>query len=421
MPAYFENLNMEYFIESEDAYTSLMQLVASEGKGIWGYYKLPYINKHFGNAQVILRTQMREQSAEINGLQIQAVDMDTHTSGRRVWEVRVHEMNIDKKEHGPLEKRVVVTRMDGGGMAVVNIVNADVLPSYMKDDVIKMQMVAFPDIVEYFKDYADYAAHQPNGNDGHKWLIGEGSVFPTGMLRNRDPESSEFESNERLDNLTAIRGTVQKLYWGKIEFDGEEHDAFLKCIVDTAFGELEIVHTVDQVAKELRPNMKIGSTVVMYGTLSGDVAIYEYDKGMIRDEDHNLAAMRYMFTGSDPEHIRSILAKDVVYLAQSGKKYEGADAVINQFKYVQKENPDKYFAHFARISEIKEGAELEYPVDTRCLILASGEETAYESIAFFDYDAEGYISRIVTTTNPNYRFIIQHPVFNTDEVEEASD
>ena len=421
MPAYFENLNMEYFIESEDAYTSLMQLVASEGKGIWGYYKLPYINKHFGNAQVILRTQMREQSAEINGLQIQAVDMDTHTSGRRVWEVRVHEMNIDKKERGPLEKRVVVTRMDGGGLAVVNIVNADVLPSYMGDDVIRMQMVAFPELIEYFKDEEDYTAHQPNDKDGHKCLTGEGSIFPAGMLKNRNPLSPEFESDERLDDLTIVRGIVKELYWGKIEFEGEEHDAFLKCIIDTDFGELEINHTIEQVAKQLRPNMKIGSTVVMYGTLSGDVAIYEYDKGMIRDEDHNLAAMRYMFAGSDPERIRSILAKDVVYLAQSGHKYEGADAVINQFKYVKKENPDKYFAHFARISEIKEEAEVEYPVDTRCLILAAGKETAYESIAFFDYDAEGYISRIVTTTNPNYRFVIQRPVFNIDEVEEASD
>lgn len=421
MPAYFENLNMEYFTESEDAYASLMGVVASEGKGLWGYYNLPYINMHFGNAQVILRTQMREQSAEINGLQIQAVDMDTHTSGRRVWEVRIHEMNIDKKERGLLEKRVVVTRMDGGGMAVVNLVNADVLPSYMKDDVVLMQMVAFPELIEYFKDDADYVAHQSEGADGHKWLIGEGSVFPTGMLTNRNPQSPKFESDERLDDLTAVRGIVKELYWGKIEIEGEAHDAFLKCIIDTEFGELEIVHTVEQVADQLRPNMKIGSTVVMYGTLSGDVAIYEYDKGMIRDEDHNLAAMRYMFSGNDAERVRSILAKDVVYLAQSGNKYEGADAVINQFKYVKKENPDKYFAHFARISEIKEGAEVEYPVDTRCLILASGKESAYESIAFFDYDAEGYISRIVTTTNPNYRFSILRPVFNTGEAKETSD
>ena len=416
MPLYLENLNLGFFRESEDAFGSLMGLTASEGKGIVGYYNLPYLNKHLGSAQIVLRTGFREQSDEVDGRCLQGEGIDTHTAGRRVWVVRVHEMNIDRKDSDLLSKRVVVTRLNGEGMAVVNLVNADVLPSFLKDDVIKMQVVAFPELIEYFKDEDDYAAHQPDAKDGQKYLIGEGSIFPSGMMRNRNPNSSEFESDESLDDLTAIRGIVKELYWGKLEFEGDSHNAFLKCIVDTNFGEIEIVHTIEQVAEELRPNMEVGSTVLMYGTLSGDVAIYEYDQGFIRDEDNNLAAMRYMFSGNDPERIRSILAKDVVYLAQSGKEYNGVDAVIERLKYVQRENPDKYFAHFARICSVDEGEEvLDYSVDKRCLILAAKEENNYESIAFFDYDQEGNICRIVTTTNPRYHFSIQTPVFDEEE------
>ena len=418
MPIYLENLNMEFFRESEDRYNSLIGLAASEGKGIYGYYGFPYLNKHLGSVQIVLRTGYREPSEEFEGKCFQVEGMDTHTSGRSVWEVRVHGMNIGRKDADLLEKRIAVTRMDGGGIAVVNLVNADVLPSFMKDDVIRMQMVAFPDLIEYYKDEEDYAAHQPKSEDGQKWLIGEETVFPTGLMRNRNPQSKEFETDENLDDLTIVRGVVKSLYWGKIEFEGETHNAYLKCIVDTDFGELEIVHTVDQVAEEFRSNMEIGATVLMYGVLSGDVAIYEYDKGVIRDEEHNLAAMRYMFAEGDPERIRSILSKDVKYISQSGEEFTGVDEVVERFKYVKKVNPDKYFAHFASISSVNDGEEeVEYGVDKLCLILASKEENNYESIAFFDYDQEGNICRIVTSKNPRYRFSIRTRTFCNEETE----
>ena len=416
MPVYLENLNMDFFRESEEAYGSLMGLAASEGKAITGYYGFPYLNKHLGSVQIVLRTGFREPSDEVEGRCICGEGIDTHTAGNSVWEVRLHEMNIDRKDADLLSKRVVVTRMDGDAMAVVNLVNADVLPSFMENDVVKMQMVAFPELIEYYKDEEDYASHQPDTKDGKKFLIAEGSVFPSGLMRNRNPNSSEFESDESLDDLTAVRGIVKGLYWGKVEFEGEVHNAYLKCIIDTNFGELEIVHTVEQVKEELRCNMVIGATVLMYGTLSGDVAIYEYDQGIIRNEKNNLAAMRYMFSGGDPERIRSIISKDAVYLAQSGRTYEGPDAIISQFKYVKSENSDKYFAHFAQINTVDEGEEaLDYGAGKLCLVLATNEETHYESIAFFDYDDEGNICRIVTSTNPRYHFKILNFAYNVRE------
>ena len=206
MPLYLENLNMDFFKESEDTMGALFGMTASEGKAKMGYYNYPYFNKHFGNAQIILRTGYREPGEEDDRRCLQAEGLDTHISGRCVWEVRLHEMNVNRKDADLLSKRVAVTRMDGGGMAIVNLVNADVLPSFMANDIIKMQMVAFPDLIEYYKDEDDYAEHQSEGKSGKKFLIGEGAVLPTGILRNRDPNSSEYESDDNLDDLTAVRG-----------------------------------------------------------------------------------------------------------------------------------------------------------------------------------------------------------------------
>ena len=60
--------------------------------------------------------------------------------------------------------------------------------------------------------------------------------------------------------------------------------------------------------------------------------------------------------------------------------------------------------------------QLEYSVGTKCLILSFEEKNNYESIAFFDYDDEGKICRMTTTTNPRYHFSIQMPPLENDEL-----
>ena len=127
-----------------------------------------------------------------------------------------------------------------------------------------------------------------------------------------------------------------------------------------------------------------------------------------------------MYSGNDPERIRSILSEDAVYLSKGGGKYVGEDEIIEQLKYVQRENPNIYFAHNSVIVSVDDGGEpLDYSVGKRCLILASGKEENYESIAFFDYDENMNICRIVTTANPRYHFTIQTPTFEESSQEDG--
>lgn len=404
MALYLENYGLGFIAEDEKTINGFMAQIAKEGEAITGYYGLPYLNHHYGDVQTILRTDYREEG---DGLTV--TGLDTHARGSAIWECRLNSFDINLKDSDKLSRRVMITRLDGsGGMAVVTLVNADVLPSFMEDDVIKMQMIGFPELIQYFADEDAYAEVQPTMPGGQKLLLSEGSVFPSGFMRNRNPEDPNFESDEHLDDITNIRGIVKGFHIGKFAIGEESHDNFIFCDVDTEFGPLQIVHTVEQVEEAQRKNMKAGAIVSFYGLLSGDVAIYEYEKGVVRDAAHDLAALRYVFSGNDPERIRSILSDDCVYLARYNRlSFTGPDEIVERLKIVQRDNTEKHYVHPATIAAIDQGeTELTYPVGTRCLVIATGKETNYESIAFIDVNDDGNVCRIETSIEPRYHFTI---------------
>ncbi|MDY4748913.1 MAG: hypothetical protein SO251_09095 [Candidatus Fimisoma sp.] len=418
MANFMEHLGLDFLVETEDQVRGLWGYIAQEGKAITGYYGFPYLNQHFGDAQLILRTIRNDEEKHI-----EVVGMDTHSSGNCVWEVYLSDMNIARKDADIMERRCVVKRgSDGGGMAVVNIVNADVLPSFDEGTKLKLQMIAFPAFIEYFKDEDEYAAAQPESRTGKKWLLSDGTMMPTGLMRNRNPESNEFESDENLDDLMLIRGTVKKLYHGVFELGGEKHNAYLRCIIGTEHGDLEIVHTIDEVKEEQRDNIRVGATINGVFTLSGDAAIYEYDQGMVLDEANDLSILRSTFAGADPERIRFVFAEDATYLAEyNNTTYTGRDAIVDRLKYVAEAANSQYFAHLATIVSVDEGDELlPYDAGKRCIVIASGEEHNYESIAFADIDEEGRISKLVTSGNSRYHFHIDdkpRPKTPLDDIE----
>lgn len=413
-----EHLGLDFLMQTEDEVRGLWGYIAQEGKPIIGYYGFPYLNQHFGDAQLILRTIRNDEEKRI-----EVVGMDTHSSGNCIWDVSLSDLNIARKDADILERRCIVKRKsDGGGMAVVNIVNADVLPSFDEGTDLKLQMVAFPALIEYFKDEDEYAAAQPESPTGKKWLLADGSMLATGFMRNRDPESDAFASNDDLDDLMLIRGTVKKLYHGVFALNGEAHNTYLRCIIGTEHGDLEIVHTINEVKEEQRDNIRVGATVNGVFTLSGDAAIYEYDQGVVLDEAHDLSILRSTFAGADPERIRFVFAENAIYLAEyNNSTYTGRDAIVARLKYVAEVADDKYFAHMATIVSVDAGdTVLPYHAGKRCIVIASGEEHNYQSIAFADIDDEGRISRLVTSDNCRYHFRIdEKPVPKTplDDVE----
>ena len=219
----------------------------------------------------------------------------------------------------------------------------------------------------------------------------------------------EAEQDEFMDDMCLVRGTVKKALWGRFKLEDDEQKTYISCMIDTEFGELEIVFDPYELPEEQRVKIRVGTIISVICALSGDVAIKEYEHGLVRDEAHDLAVLRHVFCGGDPERLRSILTDDAVYTAEYNKTtYRGSNDIVERLKFVQIDHPDKYFAHFATITSVGEGNEgdkaLEYEVGKRCLVLASGNPDEYESIAFIETDKDGNISRILTSTESRYRF-----------------
>lgn len=232
--------------------------------------------------------------------------------------------------------------------------------------------------------------------------------MPVGLMQNRNPESEAFESEEALDGLMLIRGTVKGFYHGVLELGDQSQNAYLRCIIETQFGDLEIVHTLDVVRKEQRVHLRAGATVYGVFRLSGDAAIYEYERGMVLGETHDLAILRATLAGADPERLRYALAENAVYLAgYQQKTYTGRDAIIRRLKEVLSKN-DRCFARLATIVSVDPGKEaLPYGEGKRCIVIAYGEDESYTTIAFADIDEEGRICRLETSEENRYHFCLE--------------
>lgn len=400
------NLGLDFLLEDDDTINGLLSYVAQTGDFVKGYYGLPYINKVCGNGQFILRTELTEDG------KYNVTGIDVHATSRCVWNVCLSDMNLTPKSADKLERRCAIRNKDGGGLAVVNLVNADVLPCFDDGAEVKLQVTAFPVSIAYYKDEDAYSDDQSEGKDGKKWLVAEGSIFPVGLLTNRNPNSDMFEKDDDMDDLMLVRGTVKELWHGKMDFGEEKWNAFIRCILDTEWGELQIAHTLEDVDEKYHNNLHEGATVSALVRIMADPAIYEYENGMILDEEHDLAILRSTFGGADAERMRYVFSDDAVYVAGYNQmSYIGRDAIIERLNYVSKENENiTVFAQMATITDVEEGEPGEEPslygAGKRCIVISYKEKEDYSSIAFVDVNEEGRISRLETSIDGRYVFSI---------------
>lgn len=398
MPNFVETLGLDFLFDDEESGMGFIGYLAKNGKAITGYYGLPSFFNDMGSVDFFIKTAKNDEG------QLEFAGFDTHCSGLNVWEMRNSGIDITPKDSLPTEKACVFnSHVDGSGMLPIHIINADVLPSFFKDDVVKMQMCAFALDVNYYANEQEYADAQPKAKDGQKWLLADGSFFPTGFLTNHSLDKKVEEPDYSTDDLVLFRGTVKKLFHGHIEINGEKLNTYISCVVDTMYGELHFNHTIDQVDEEQRCNIKVGSVIAGVCVLSGDVAIYEYEKGIVKDFDHNLRLLRHVIVNGEAERMRSVLCNDAVYISGSSNTYEGIDAVIDRFNTIHDAQDSKCFATPATVTSV-DCDDLEYPVGTRCLLISYKDENVYDAIAFIDVTEEGDIKRIYVTEDGRYHF-----------------
>lgn len=400
MPNMLENLGLEFFNEDENTMMGLLGYLVENGKAITGYYGYPTFHNIMGDIDMYVRTE-KDTSGKLG-----VCGLDTHCVGNCVWEMKNTGIDITCKDASPTERTFVFKRAsDDGGMIPVHIINADVLPSFLEGDIVKMQMTAMPLDIRYYQDEDAYAAAQPANEKGERWMVANGALIPLNLLNNhsiKNKDNSDYSS----DDIVHFTATVKQLYNGRFALGDREDVTFLRCLVDTEFGEIIVVHSFDQIIEEDRDNLKVGSIISGTCILSGDVAIYQYDKGIVRDYDHNLRLVRQVVLKGEAERLRQVLTENVVYRSFSSETFwTGPDETISRLDEVCIAVKDKVFAQPATITSV-DAEELDYGIGTRCLILSYNEKDKYDSILFLNVNSEGFIEQIIVTNDSRYHFRI---------------
>ena len=398
------NYGLEFLKDDDKTYMGLVGFCVQEGKAVTGYYGSPYLFMPMGSVEFWVKTERKE-----NG-NLSVAGFDSHSGNSCVWDVAHSGIDVTTSEDSKLEKVIMFNKAGTcSGLLPIEVINADVLPGLMKGDKAKIQVVALPVDINYYANEDDYANAQPEDENGKKWMMAVGSMAAISFLYNHAPERYEKEKDYLTDRFVQFSAVVKKLYHGVFELNGEKHNAYIRCFADTEFGELEFAHTLEQVPEELRDNIRVGAIISGTCVLSGDVAINEYEKGFIKDFEHNLRLLRYTFERGDPERLNSVLATDAVYESDtSGKRCVGPREIIDRFHCVQDNHGIEYNTFYATITTTDE-ENLEYPVGTRCIVLADAEDDGYESIAFITVNEEGKITRIKISKDSRYHFEIDRP------------
>ena len=403
MAQFLKNYGLDFIMDNEETFFNFIGLLAQEGKAKKTYSGSPYLYKSLGHVEFTVNTELNHKEKKLS-----FKGFSTHCGNTCLWEMKYTGIDITPKDVQPHEKYAMFEPCSGErGFLPVDIINSDVLPGMLKGDKIKMQVVALPLVIRYYSDEEAYENDQPEYEDGKKYLVANGSMLSLAFLKNHSTANYDSENEYTDDLYVHFTATVKRLSIGSVEFGDDKSEAFIRCFADTNYGEIEFDHTFEQVPEEFHNNIKVGAVINGVCVISADVAILEYEDGSVKDLDNNLQLLRYTIEDGESERLEYVLAPDAVYETDSYNiEYVGRQKIIDRFEYVKENRKNKYFTHNATITSVDD-ENAEYPVGTRCVVLASEEENNYESILFITVDENGMITKIKISTDERYHFRIE--------------
>ncbi len=398
-------VGLDFLWEDEDLLERILLHTIEHGKAIPGYDDYMYFRNGYGAVELVVKTKLTVENGH-NKLDI--LDWDAHVAGPCAWTMRMI-TSIGDPNNKERTLALMSNYEDASGGACIDLLYSEVLPARLKDEKISIQVVGFADFIEYFDTAEAYENSMPEPELGKRIYQAEGTVFPNGLFTNEDGKVSEFQ------DVNVVRAVVKQLYKGYIQLgEAEREEAFIRCVVDTNFGELEIVHTIDQVDEAYRENMKPGATVIAAVVLSGDPAIYEYEDGRIIDEEHDLDALREVFEKGKAWRIADRVADDCVYSSEvSGAHRLGKKPVLDRFNYVHRETRIDYTTLKATLTaDVETESGFAHPAGDRCIAVFGDEKI--ESIAFVTYDEKNKISGITLLDGETVQVEVEYDPPNRD-------
>ena len=265
-------------------------------------YICQYLYSNYDFAEIAVTTMHRISFGPYYYNDDSIMGFNVHKKGKCFWRLFVGtqgKINVD--ERNPYFFTVMFKDGNGDGTLPINIIHADVVPSFLEDDYIVMQMVAFASSVEYIENE-----------------ISE-DLIPLGLV---DSDNSP---------LVRIKGSVFEVAKRKVSMIGQEVE-FLDVIVRTPYGIIELVHTLDMVKPEQHNLIEKGNFYDAVCVLSGDVAIGEYQNGAIRDEKNFSRLMRSCFAEGDFSRLCGVLSEKCCFMNEDESVASGREQVLKYLK-----------------------------------------------------------------------------------------
>ena len=365
MSANFENLGlMDLVAKPEDAFR-LASFVMGEGQYIRGY-RGDYYRCYLGDGIVVARTMNDSETGEQ-----QLLGMDIHAASDCVWECKVIE-DVTPEGVDPLSRWILVEKEGCSDTAVVHVVCSDVLMTYNPGDVVKMNVVGFPQRIVF-------------SNDECKPVV------------------------EGLKDSVLLQGTVKDIRVGKTTMGLEPMTQYICVTVATRMGDVELCQISSQIEEDQKDLVKVGATVSAVCTLSGDVAIGELVGGIFFNEEQDLRLLREAFlTENAPLLYNSMHTECVCELQHRGQVADGAVEAVNALQdmmlSVGSKDLEVDFGKIISVEQTGENPPRHVP-GKKCLLLGDASYPGYYALlAIVDTDSVGRIRKITITNDQRYDF-----------------
>ncbi len=360
MAARFENFALQELVaKPEDAFR-LASLAMAQGQRVSGY-RGDYYRCDLGDAVVIVRTVPDGEGEELLG-------MDTHVLSSCEWEISDWFDCPPGEEDADVLCRRIAFRDREGRTVPIEVVDADVL-TWRTGKPLRLNMAAFSSWVVY---------------GDNPLPAGE---IPAGMVR--------------------LTGTVKDPKVGETYLGPEPLTKFLSVTVETAWGDVELCHSLEAVAEEQKDLVRPGCKVTALCTLSGDAATGEYAGGALYSEDKALELLHGFFLSGGERGLGNLLRRDAAatFLQNTQEGWENAHSLLEA---VARELTEAglNFPRDAVLSEVEagEGTPNGWYPGKCCLLLgdASGERPAF--LCLVDCDSLGRVRTVWVVNDGRLEF-----------------
>ena len=367
-----ECYDLQHMVSDGEKVSSLMQRAVETGYRIPAYSGT-YFNMYYRCLQIIAG---RTSDGDMNGPA--RLSGHTHNVGSAFWRFRVVR-EVTPEGSTEMDMRVLAEPVNGGLLTAIDVMNADILPSYAPGEIIDLQMIAKTRKVCSYPDTEAFARAKDQQRIMEAAAAEDDELFYlSGMIPQRRTFTFELPTD-----------------YGRTTRKYVPH-----CRISTAFGEVQAM-----IREKEKAWIEPGRVLSALCTVQGDSLIGEYDAGMVISKKNNLMALRYALCSGRMKRLIPVLAENCsLYSEPDGQMIRGRENIIAYLdeRYRKLIKQGTVYSLYGLAAETAcEDKPGEY-----CVIAGQGEETEKNDAWVFHADhGEGDRIRFIRIdSGKQYRF-----------------